>query len=104
MRRISRRGFITTGSTALGAWPIVRHVSPLALAAAGPVFQHGVASGDPLADGVILWTRLTLDRPGATDVSWMVARTPALGNVIARGVTRTAAARDFTVKVEVSGL
>ncbi len=24
-----------------------------------PVFRHGVASGDPLADRVILWTRVT---------------------------------------------
>jgi alkaline phosphatase D len=104
MRRVSRRGFLTTGTAALGAWPVVRRLSPFALEAAGPVFQHGVGSGDPLADRVILWTRVTTTGPSAVDVSWVVARTPAMGNVVARGVTRTGAGRDFTVKVDVSGL
>lgn len=28
----------------------------------GPLFNMGVASGDPLPDSVVLWTRLALDR------------------------------------------
>ena len=58
MRHISRRGFITTSGAALGALPFVRSVDALAQAA-NPVFRHGVASGDPLTDRVILWTRVT---------------------------------------------
>jgi alkaline phosphatase D len=72
----------------------------------GPsVFQHGVASGDPLTDRVIIWTRLT---PGAsvrqTSVTWIVATDPALTRVIKRGRFNTNAARDYTVKVDVTGL
>ncbi|MFD4374482.1 PhoD-like phosphatase N-terminal domain-containing protein, partial [Streptomyces sp. NPDC058527] len=46
-----------------------------------PTFLHGVASGDPLPDGVLLWTRVTPTAdavPGSglgpdTEVSWVVA-------------------------------
>jgi alkaline phosphatase D len=35
-------------------------------------FVHGVASGDPLADRVILWTRLS-GAEGTTPVDWRIA-------------------------------
>ena len=69
------------------------------------MFRHGVASGDPLSDRVMLWTRVSpsnATRP--VDVSWVVTTDPKLGEVVASGTTRTSAARDFTVKVDVSGL
>ena len=41
--------------------------------AQGLRFDHGVASGDPLADRVILWTRVSgVDKP--VDVAWQIAR------------------------------
>ena len=40
---------------------------------APPVFRHGVASGDPLADRVLLWTRVTTSRAESAEVSWTVA-------------------------------
>jgi alkaline phosphatase D len=68
-----------------------------------PVFRHGVASGDPLVDRVMLWTRVTV--PGlSTNVRWVVARDPKLARVASRGELPTGAARDFTVKVDVDGL
>lgn len=97
----SRRDFFRTGGSAalLAAAPL------LPARAAGPVFQHGVASGDPLADRVVLWTRVTPpDGSGAVAVDWLVARDPALTDIVARGRTRTAAARDFTVKLDLGGL
>lgn len=77
--------------------------------AASGLFRHGVASGDPLTDRVILWTRVT---PGgdaaqsgtAVDVQWRIATDPALTQIVARGSARTAAERDFTVKVDAGGL
>ncbi|MDO6575476.1 PhoD-like phosphatase N-terminal domain-containing protein, partial [Staphylococcus pasteuri_A] len=36
-------------------------------------FTHGVASGDPLADAVILWTRVTPARTGNIKVAWEIA-------------------------------
>lgn len=72
---------------------------------AGALFQHGVASGDPLSDRVILWTRVTLAQPrSVVNVSWMVARDPAMSQVVQRGSAKTNPARDYTVKVDAAGL
>lgn len=68
-------------------------------------FEHGVASGDPLSDGVIVWTRVTPPADGSSvDVAWWVARDLARTQVVASGVTTTGAARDWTVKVDATGL
>ena len=75
--------------------------------AAYGVFRHGVASGDPLADRVMLWTRVTpadSRAQPAVDVQWRIAADPGLGQVVARGTVRTTADRDFTVKVDAGGL
>ncbi len=84
-------------------------VSPLAgfdyPTALGLPFAHGVSSGDPLADRVILWTRITQVNPaGAIAVGWQVATDPALRNVVATGLVQTNAERDWTVKVDAAGL
>ncbi len=69
-------------------------------------FYHGVASGDPLEDRVIIWTRVTPSEMNNTpiDVAWRVATDPALTNVVQTGMFTTTAARDYTVKVDVTGL
>lgn len=71
---------------------------------AGSIFKHGVASGDPLSDRVILWTRVTAPAPGALNVEWEVASDEAFGIIVARGVAGTGPERDYTVKVDVAGL
>lgn len=76
---------------------------------AGPLveFAHGVASGDPLAEAVVLWTRITpvsAGRSAEVEVHWVVASEPGLQEPIAEGVAATSADRDYTVKVDVSGL
>lgn len=76
------------------------------------VFGHGVASGDPLPDGVLLWTRVTptaAATPGSgagpqVDVAWQVATDPAFRRIVRRGTVTTGPARDHTVKVDVRGL
>jgi alkaline phosphatase D len=68
------------------------------------VFRHGVASGDPLSDRVILWTRVTAPAGAVPEVSWTVARDAAFRRVVARGTTPTAVSRDFTVKIDAIGL
>lgn len=71
----------------------------------GP-FLHGVASGDPLADRVILWTRVTPPNrdTGVVAVKWQMATDPELRTVIADGITHTDASRDFTVKLDPDNL
>ena len=69
-------------------------------------FGHGVASGDPLADAVIIWTRVTPDSDdaGEVTVSWAVAQDEAMTDVVASGNVITDAGKDYTVKVDVTGL
>ena len=70
-------------------------------------FYHGVASGDPLPDGVILWTRVTQrakNNDSKLRVLWTVATDKDLKNVVAKGETFATKERDFTVKVDVRGL
>jgi len=69
-------------------------------------FDHGVASGDPTADAVILWTRATPRDAGVSSlpVDWLITSDPALREVVARGRATADAARDYTVKVDVAGL
>lgn len=68
-------------------------------------FEHGVASGDPLQDRVVLWTRVTpASDAGDVPVTWMVATDDQFKRVVARGTFHTSASRDFTVKVDATGL
>ena len=70
-----------------------------------PGFQHGVASGDPLADRVMLWTRWTpVAGSGAQTVSWQVYQDADLTEAVTGGDVVTDADRDFTVKVDADGL
>lgn len=68
-------------------------------------FRHGVASGDPKQDRVVLWTRITPEKPGA-DIAYTWRLNPidrrAGGAKSGSGVTGPA--RDYTVKVDVTGL
>lgn len=79
--------------------------SPLAGAADGTsVFRHGVASGDPLADRVVLWTRVSAPGEGAVEVRWWVGMDPQMHQVLRSGTATTDASRDYTVKVDPTGL
>ncbi|WP_328938771.1 alkaline phosphatase D family protein [Streptomyces tauricus] len=83
-----------------------------ARAAEAPAFLHGVASGDPLPDGVLLWTRVTPTAeatPGSglgpdVEVGWTVAADKAFTTVVAKGSTTATAASDHTVKADIRGL
>ncbi len=67
-------------------------------------FLHGVASGDPLQDRVILWTRLTPQQDGTVFVDWEIASDPAFSDVLNRGSGTTSVEVDYTVKVDADGL
>ena len=68
-------------------------------------FRHGVASGDPLSDRVILWTRLTLPKgQKAEQVIWQVATDQKFKNIIRQGKARAEEASDRTIKIDCDGL
>ena len=75
------------------------------------LFSLGVASGDPLPDSVILWTRLApepLTGGGMPDadvpVRWEVATDAGFGAVVAGGVTTATKALGHSVHVDADGL
>ena len=110
-RGTSRRGFLkgsiptAVAVSAASAAPLLTLAPQAHAQQGGGVFQHGVASGDPLADRVILWTRITPPvARSAITVSWIVATDPALSRVVLRGSAKTNPARDNTVKIDAIGL
>ena len=66
-------------------------------------FYHGVASGDPLQDKVIIWTRVTTDTT-VVAVKWRVALDTNMSVVVSQGSLNTDASKDYTVKVDVTNL
>lgn len=67
-------------------------------------FKHGVASGDPRTDSVVIWTRVTPEGAGPVPVRWVVASDRQLRSVVQTGELITSGERDYTVKVDVQGL
>ena len=102
-RRELLRGAQALGVATLAGGPLAGCGSDEVL---GPtdLFQHGVASGDPLPDGVILWTRVSPTSGGSVEVTWEVAGDPSFEPVLASGTATTSAERDFTVKADARGL
>lgn len=66
------------------------------------LFRHGVASGDPDASSVVLWTRVTVAAP--VEVEWELASDPRFARIVRQGRIVAGPERDFTVKVLVEGL
>jgi alkaline phosphatase D len=74
-------------------------------------FTLGIASGDPLPDGVVLWTRLAPDplhgggMPNQeVSVEWQIATDDALRNVVQQGTEPALPEWAHAVHVEVRGL
>jgi alkaline phosphatase D len=93
--QVSRRALLAgmAGAGAILAVP----AAMLAAKTVNPVFRHGVASGDPDASSVVLWTRV--EASGPATVRWELAASPAFDKVLKSGTVSTDAARDHTVKV-----
>ena len=101
---VSRRSFFraAVGATVM-APALTACVAGSQDLAAEVAFDHGVASGDPLQDRVIIWTRVNTSAETVT-VSWQMATDADFSNVISSGTLLTDAKRDHTVKVDVTGL
>ena len=99
----------------MAAWPLlsapVEGVLLKNIKLAGYPFQLGIASGDPAADGFVLWTRLTPDplHGGGmprenVEVVWQVARDEQMRRVVRKGTAVATPALAHSVHVEVEGL
>jgi alkaline phosphatase D len=111
---LSRRKFISRSGQAAALTALGFASAPAILKGKprGFAFQHGVASGDPLPDGAIIWTRLTPSPAalpgsgigGPEEVRWELSLDPRFARKAAHGTVITSAAVDHTVKVDVRGL
>jgi alkaline phosphatase D len=110
---IERRTLLKVAGTAAGAAAVLAPLGAASPAAAATTaFQHGVASGDPLPDGILLWTRVTPTadaKPGSgqgpsVTVSWQVATDAGFQSIVKSGAFITGPERDHTVKIDVRGL
>jgi alkaline phosphatase D len=68
------------------------------------LFSHGVASGDPLQDAVIIWTRVTPEVEGPAEVWYEVSRDVDFTRRVEVGTFTTGPERDYTVKYDAVGL
>jgi alkaline phosphatase D len=108
---LTRRRLLVTGAS-VASWRLLP--TPARAAAGRPdgdPFTLGVASGDPLPDGFVIWTRLAPRPaegggmpPAPVPVTWEVAADDRMRRVLRRGVTTAAAEHAHSVHVEVSGL
>ena len=109
---VTRRTFLGRGLSAFGF-----AVAPFPSRPQQPVtgssypFSLGVASGDPLPGGVVLWTRLAPEPlrgggmpPAPVEVEWRVAADEQLSRVVHRGTAVATAEFAHSVHVEVNGL
>ena len=115
LQRLSRRELMKI-AWMLGAGAVARPLEAARQSAVVPYFNAypftlGVASGDPVPDGVVLWTRLA-PHPLAgggmpmvpVTVQWEVAREAAFRNIVQKGETVARQELGHSVHVEVSGL
>lgn len=98
---INRRRFINSVLATASASPLLHYAH--AGSETSNIYKHGVASGDPLADGIILWTRIS-QRNVPVTVRWQVSESKSFETLQTQGSTNTDAKLDYTVKVDVRGL
>ncbi|GAB3662099.1 alkaline phosphatase PhoD [Actinocorallia lasiicapitis] len=110
---MTRRTVLSAGGlSALAAIPLAP--LPEVSAAVPDPFRLGVASGEPTADGVVLWTRLAT-RPLAEDglggmgkravrVDWQIAEDERFRKIVRAGTATASPRSGFAVHVEVGGL
>lgn len=96
---IDRRRLLHLGAFGAGALVIPGMATALSTARG---FSHGVASGEPSQDSVLLWTRFV--GRGQTKLAAELSETTGFDRVIAGGEAVASAESDHTAKVTVNGL
>lgn len=96
---LRRRSLLTAGALGAGAL-----AAPTAALGLGRGFTHGVASGEPRADSVMLWTRYVPPRGDALLLGYEVAEDPGFGRVVATGDVPASGETGFCAKATVAGL
>ncbi|WP_121116363.1 alkaline phosphatase D family protein [Croceibacterium ferulae] len=102
---IDRRRLVLGAGAGLAALTLPGGVSLAQGLLAARGFTHGLASGEPAADSMLLWTRFV---PGgnadAVRLTAEMATDAAFAKVVAGGSVQTGGWRDWTAKLTVTGL
>jgi alkaline phosphatase D len=77
--------------------------TPAGLTPSSSIFAHGVASGDPTANSVIFWTRVS-EQTAPVDVTLEIFKDVLLTQLQTTRCVKASSARDYTVKLDVDGL
>ncbi|MBY0583822.1 MAG: alkaline phosphatase D family protein [Sphingomonas sp.] len=101
--RIDRRSFMLTGSLGLGAFAIPGFAQTMTMADARG-FTHCVASGEPGADSMLLWTRYVPASGDSVHLRAEISPTADFAKVVSGGQQVTGPWRDWTAKITVDGL
>ena len=106
-RRTALAAGIATGAASCASAPKMTPYTASAVRAVG-VFAHGVASGDPQTDSVVIWTRISIplgmDVGAAVTVVWETASDAGFTNLVGKGEATAAASADWTVKTILTDL
>lgn len=97
---------VMQGTVSLAGASLLRGFAARAEDEAAAIFTHGVASGDPMSDKVILWTRV-IPSDGAAkklNVIWEIAADSSFTKLLHTGKALAGPASDYTVKVDAAGL
>lgn len=101
---VASTGLLTAPDVLAGADDRFEH--PAAERANGPIrFDHGVASGDPLADRVILWTHARRSRTQLPVwLRWEVSLDARFRRIVSAGWAKASAETGYTAKADATGL
>ncbi len=113
-RQLSRRTFLKNSSVAVAGSTLAAGMVGSSTSAAadpsvtGTIFNHGVASGDPTQNAVILWTKADpIQQPPEAEIPlhYEISSSPDFpGNGTIKGTVKALIQRDHTAKVDVTGL
>lgn len=111
MSKITRRQFMRYSAMGTGGLIVSATIGTSLTGCSGEGlvsadFNHGVASGDPLKDRVIIWTHVTPENNDdkTVRVFWEVARDKNFDSLVVADTGLTRASQDFTLKVDLQGL
>ncbi|MGQ0528315.1 MAG: alkaline phosphatase D family protein [Panacagrimonas sp.] len=111
----SRRRLLHAGASSLLLPACAQRIARPARSFANDPFSLGVASGEPQADGFVIWTRLAPDPladesgaggmpPEAVAVEWLIAEDEQLRKPVREGIALAEPAWAHSVHVEIEGL
>ncbi|HEX5791682.1 MAG TPA: alkaline phosphatase D family protein, partial [Rheinheimera sp.] len=110
MAKLTRRDFLLASAASIGSIVISTSLTGCSSDNDTPQplpynvqFLHGVASGDPTADALLLWTRVSADA-AEVPVDWQLALDNEFSQLLRSGNTTTSASSDYTIKIDVRDL